>query len=146
MSTTIQNKDIQGPPFGCPECAAEGTRTTFNGRGALGSHRFSVHEVSGTSTGSRAYKTGKLSHKTATTTRKYIKRTPQVSPLMAMLNNPTEFVSVLDSMISEKNGEINSLYEQISTLKNAVLLLQRYRSTFAPEAVPEVQSPYATVA
>jgi hypothetical protein len=139
----IPNSEVQGPPFGCPECASEGNRTTFNGRGALGSHRFSVHDVNGTSTGSRAYKSGKLPHKKIT--RKYTKRTPKVSPLMAMLNNPTEFVSALDGMISEKNEQISSLYEQISALKNAVLLLQRYRSTFAPEAVAE-HSPYATVA
>ena len=130
----IQNKDIQGPPFPCPECAQKGEKTTFNGRGALGSHRWSMHNVNGTSTGSVSYKEAKKIPRTSIkrTSRPYNKA-PKMNPLVAMLNNPEQFVSELDVLISEKNDQIQSFYSEIAALKNSVALLERYRSTFSVE-------------
>jgi hypothetical protein len=129
----IQNKDIQGPPFPCPECAQDGKKTTFNGRGGLGSHRYTMHNVNGTSTGSTAYKTGKLTAKSIKRTSRPYNKAPKMNPLVAMLNNPEQFVSELDVLISEKNDQIQSFYSEIAALKNSVALLERYRSTFSVE-------------
>ena len=131
----IQNKDIQGPPFPCPECAQDGNKTTFNGRSSLGSHRWSQHGIDGTSTGSVSYKKAKKVTRTSIkrTSRGPYRKSPKTNPLVAMLNNPAQFVSELDVLITDKNEQIASLYTQITAIKNEVELLQRYRSMFPQE-------------
>jgi hypothetical protein len=150
--TTIPTGEIAGPPFGCPECAAEGTRTSFPKRGALGSHRLSKHNVSGTSTGSAAYKEGRLRTKgsyvkrtqhAVSFKRKYTKQ-PKTNFLVEMLGNPSRFISELDSLIATKREEIATHQNEINDLNRAVDMLERFRSTATAETrVPNVFSEVA---
>lgn len=43
----IQNIDIPGPPFRCPECFGQGATMEFRSRPALGVHRRTTHGVKG---------------------------------------------------------------------------------------------------
>jgi hypothetical protein len=131
----ISTNEIQGPPFPCPECAADGKRTTFDKRPKLGTHRLQ-HGVSGTSTGSKAYRLGKVSHKeTVAKSRTYVKRTSRgpynkakVNPLIELLNNPSQFATKLDTMIYGKKTEVENLQSQISELNQSIAFLERFRN------------------
>jgi hypothetical protein len=139
---TIPTNEISGPPFPCPECAADGKRKTFEKRPALGTHRMQ-HGVSGTSTGSKAYRFGKLSYKQATPKKKtYVKRTynklgtprgpynktPKHNPLVELLNNPSQFATNLDTMIYGKKTEVENLQFQIQELNQSITFLERFRN------------------
>ena len=129
MTTYIQTSAIQGPPFHCPECASNGDKKSFTARQSLGTHRFGMHGVSGTSTGSVAYKTGKLEHKIKRT---YIKRTynktkPQSNPLLDMVNKPGETILEIHSAIADKVLAIENLRRQIADLNSQVNILEKFQ-------------------
>lgn len=146
---TIPNSEIQGPPFGCPECANEGKRVSYNGRAALSTHRMQ-HGVRGTSTNSKAFKSVKRRTYTKRTHAVSFKRGPynktkqgKISPLLAMLDNPSRFISELDSLLMNKREEIASLQHRITELNDSVNTLERFRSTVSREEVTRTMSEVA---
>jgi hypothetical protein len=162
---TIPTNEIPGPPFPCPECATGGTRTTFSTRQALGTHRLH-HGVQGTSTGSLYYKKAKkAAHKYAKfgAKRTYSKKIyttlgtklsrphkTTTSHIAELLGNPAAFASNLDSLIFEKQAEVDRLQSQleaerekihtkIQELNKGITFLEKFR-TIATETRSEVPS------
>ncbi len=134
---TIQTSEIpkiQGL-YACPECAAAGTRKTTVKLPGMGSHRLSAHGVTGTSTGSNAYKKAH-NYKKFGTKKTYIKRTSRgpynkttkVNPIIELLSNPAEFAGSLDSLIYEKQAEVARLQSQIDELDKSIVFLRRFQS------------------